>query len=96
MTTRPSLSPHVAFKAVGAGLLVLAAGFLLFTLGFFGEGLLDLSDGRMDGHAALNLSETVATRLFWRRIGIMLASSAVLLVFGLGCFWVACVLKPKP
>lgn len=96
MTVRPSLPWHVVFKAFGAGLLVLAASFLLFALGFFAEGMLDLADGRMDGHAALNLSEAVATHLFWRRIGIMLASSAVLLVFGLGCFWVACVLKPKP
>lgn len=96
MTTRPSLPPHMVFKALGVGLLVLAASFLVFALGFFGEGMLDMADGRMDGHASLDLSEAVATHLFRRRIGTMLASSAVLLVFGLGCFWVACVLKPKP
>lgn len=96
MTARPSFPPHMAFKGLGVGLLVLAAAFLLFALGFFGEGMLDLADGRMDGHASLDLSEEVATHLFRRRMGTMLGSRAVLLVFGLGCLWVACVLKPKP
>lgn len=90
------LPPHIVFKAAGAGLLVLCLSFLLFALGFFGEGMLDLSDGRMNGHAALNLPEHIAIDHFWRRIGIMLGFSAVLLVFALGCFWIACVLKPKP
>ncbi|MGH7018472.1 MAG: hypothetical protein ACREEY_01245, partial [Brevundimonas sp.] len=89
------LPPHIVFKAVGAGLLVLCLSFLLFALGFFGEGLLDLSDERMNGHAALNLSEPIAIDRFWRRIGIMLGFSAVLLVFALASFRIACVLKPK-
>ncbi|MNR62521.1 hypothetical protein D3C85_1845680 [compost metagenome] len=50
----------------------------------------------MNGHAALDLSEAIAIEHFWRRVAIMLGSSAVLLVFALGCFWIACVLKPKP
>ncbi|MNE18439.1 hypothetical protein D3C80_1114790 [compost metagenome] len=93
--SRP-LPPHVVFRAIGASLLVLCLSFLLFALGFFAEGLLDLSDGRMNGHAALDLSEAIAIEHFWRRVAIMLGSSAVLLVFALGCFWIACVLKPKP
>ena len=93
--SRP-LPAHVVLRAIGAGLLVLCLSFLLFALGFFVEGLSDLSDGRMNGHAALNLSESIAIERFWRRIGIMLGSSAVLLVFALGCFRIACVLRPKP
>ena len=93
--SRP-LPAHVVLRAIGAGLLVLCLSFLLFALGFFVEGLSDLSDGRMNGHAALNLSESIAIERFWRRIGIMLGSSAVLLVFALGCFRIACDLRPKP
>lgn len=98
MNARPSrpLPPHIIFRAIGAGLLVLCLSFLLFGLGFFGEGMLDLADGRMNGHAALNLPEHIAIDRFWRRIGVMLGSSAVLLVFALGCFRIACVMKPKP
>ncbi|MET4685310.1 hypothetical protein [Brevundimonas faecalis] len=92
--SRP-MTPHIAFKAAGVGLLVLSLAFLLFALGFFVEGLLDRADGRMDGHAALNLSEAVAMDLFRRRIWTMLGFSAALLVFSLGCFRTACVLRPK-
>jgi hypothetical protein len=98
MSASPSrpLPPYIIFRALGAGLLVLCLGFLLFALGFFGEGMLDLADGRMNGHVALNLPEHIAIDRFWRRIGVMMGCSAVLLVFALGCFLIACVLKPKP
>ena len=95
-TASKPLPPYLVFRAIGAGLMVLCLSFLLFGLGFFGEGLSDLSDGRMNGHAALDLSESIAIDRFWRRIGIMLGSSVVLLVLALGCFWTACVLRPKP
>ncbi len=92
--SRP-LPLHVVLRGIGAGLLVLCLSFLLFALGFFAEGLWDLSDGRMNGHAALDLSEAVAVEHFWRRVWTMLGTSAVLLVFALGCFRIACVLRPK-
>lgn len=92
----PAFPPHTLFRAVGAGLLVLCLAFLLFALGFYGEGMLDLSDGRMDGHASLHLSEQIALNRFWRRIWIMLGFAGVLLSVALACFWAAFVLKPKP
>ena len=94
-TSRP-LPPHTIFRAVGASLLVLCLAFLLFALGFYGEGMLDLSDGRMDGHASLHLSEQIALDRFWRRIGIMLGFAGVLLSVALACFWASFALKPKP
>ncbi|VXA98239.1 hypothetical protein [Brevundimonas sp. G8] len=90
------MASHVALRALGAMLLVLCLSFLLFGLGFYGEGMLDLADGRMNGHASLHLSESVALHLFWRRIRTMLGLSAVLLLLALACFWAASALKPKP
>lgn len=90
------MKPHIILRAAGAGLLVLCLGFLLFGLGFYGEGMLDLSDGRMDGHASLHLSEPIAFHRFWRRIWMMLGSAGVLLSVALACFWAAFALKPKP
>lgn len=90
------MASHVVLRALGAVLLVLCLSFLLFGIGFYGEGMLDLADGRMNGHASLDLSEGVAFHWFWRRILTMLGLSAVLLLLGLACFWAASALKPKP
>lgn len=91
-----TLPRHIVFRACAAGLLVVGLAFLVFGAGFHIEGLIDLADGRMDGHAALDLSEQVAVALFWRRIGIALGFSAVLLSLAGVCFWASLALKPKP
>ncbi|MDQ8029895.1 MAG: hypothetical protein REJ23_14310 [Brevundimonas sp.] len=90
-----TLPRHVVLRACAAGLLVVGLAFLVFGIGFHIEGLIDLADGRMDGHAALDLSEEVATRLFRRRIGVMLGSSAVLLSLAGVCFWASLALRPR-
>lgn len=87
--------PHILLRAAAACLMVLGLAFLLFGVGFYVEGQFDLVDGRMDGHASLDLSEEVATYLYRRRVGMMLGSGGGLIVCALASFGIATAIKSR-
>ncbi|WP_312782790.1 hypothetical protein [Brevundimonas sp.] len=87
--------PGIILHAAAACLLILGLAFILFGLGLYVEGHFDLSDGRMDGHAALDLSEEVATYLYRRRVGMMLGWGGGLLLCSLIRLGIAAAIKPK-